>query len=75
MDMDEENDNSNVVLLEVKPRKKLVKQVMGDAEERDVNGETSSILKTTKGEARARVKKKKVDKGKPKIKAAESDEE
>ena len=33
MDMDEENDDSNVVLLEVKPRKKRVKQVMGDAEE------------------------------------------
>ena len=32
MDMDE-NDDSNVVLLEVKLRKKSVKQVMGDAEE------------------------------------------
>ena len=74
--MDEEKDDSDVVLLEeVKPRKKLVKRVMGDAEEGDINGETSSILKTTNGEARARVKKKKVDKGKPKIKAAESDEE
>ena len=72
--MDEENDNSNVVLLEVKPRKKLVKRVMGDAEERDINGKTSSIVKTAKGDARARVKKK-VDEGKSKIKAAESDEE
>ena len=43
MDMDEEN---NVVLLkEVKP-KKLVKWVMGNAEERDINGKTSSIPKT-----------------------------
>ena len=34
----------------------------------------SSILKTTKGDARGQVKKKKVDEGKSKIKAAESDE-
>ena len=34
MDMDEENNNLDVVLLkEVKPKKKLVKRVMGDAEE------------------------------------------
>ena len=33
MDIDEENDNSDVVLLEVKPRKKRVKRVMADAEE------------------------------------------
>ena len=74
MDMDEESDDSNVVLLEVKPRKKRVKRVMGDAEEGDINGKTSNILKTTKGDARARVKKK-VNEGKSKIKAAESDEE
>ena len=47
---------------------------MGDAEEGNINGKTSSILKTTKRDARARVKKK-VDEGKSKIKAAESDEE
>ena len=41
----------------------------------DINGKTSSILKTTKGGARARVKKKNVDEGKSKIKAAESGEE
>ena len=59
MDMDEENNDLDVVLLEeVKPRKKLVERVMGDAEEGDINGKTSSILKTTKGDARARVKKK-----------------
>ena len=74
-DMDEENNDSDVVLLkEVKPRKKLVKWVMGDADLRDINGKTSSIVKTAKGDARARVKKK-VDEGKSKIKAAESDEE
>ena len=48
---------------------------MGDAEEGDINGKTSSILKTTKGDAHARVEKKKVDEGKSKIKAVESDEE
>ena len=38
-----------------------------------MNGKTSSILKTTKGDARVPVKKKKkVDEGKSKIKAAES---
>ena len=47
---------------------------MGDAEEGDINGKTSNILKTTKGDARAQVKKK-VDEGKSKIKASESDEE
>ena len=47
---------------------------MGDAEEGNINGKTSSILKTTKGDAGARVKKK-VDEGKSKTKAAESDEE
>ena len=47
--MHEEKDDSDVVLLEeVKPRKKLVKRVTGDAEEGDINGKTSSILKTTK---------------------------
>ena len=76
MDKHEENDDSDVVLVEeVKPKKKLVKRVTGDAEEEDINGKTSSILKTTKGDARARVKKKKVDEGKSKIKAAEGDEE
>ena len=41
-----------------------------------MDGKTSSILKTTKRDARARVKKKKkVDEGKSKIKAAESGEE
>ena len=70
MDMDEEN--SNVARLEeVKPRKKLVERVMGDAEEGDINGKTSSILKTTKGDAGARVKKK-VDEG---IKVVKSNEE
>ena len=48
---------------------------MGDAEEGDINGKTSSILKTRKGDAHARVEKKKVDEGKSKIKAVESDEE
>ena len=48
---------------------------MGDAEEGDIDGKTSSILKKTKGDACARVKKKKVDEGKSKTKAAESDEE
>ena len=39
MDMDEENDDSDVVLVnEVKPRKKLVKRVTGDTEEGDING-------------------------------------
>ena len=47
----------------------------GDTEEGDINGKTSSILKTTKGGARAQVKKKKVDEGKSKTKTAESDEE
>ena len=38
VDMDEENDDSDVVLVEkVKPRKKVVKRVTGDAEERDIN--------------------------------------
>ena len=75
MDIDEENDDLNVVLLkEVKPRRKLVKRVMGDVEEGNINGKTSSIVKTAKGDARAPVKKK-VDEGKSKIKAAESDEE
>ena len=37
--------------------------------------ERQSILKTTKGGAPAWAKKKKVDEGKSKIKAAESDEE
>ena len=74
MDMDDDNDDSDVILVEVKPRKKFVKRVMGDAEEGDINGKTSSILKTAEGDARARVKKK-VDEGKSKIKAAESDEE
>ena len=47
MDMDEENDVLDVVLVEeVKSRKKLVKRVMGDAEERDINDKISSILKT-----------------------------
>ena len=76
MDEDEEQDDSDVALLEeVKPRKKLVKRVTGDAEEGNINGKTSSILKTTKGDTRAQVKKKKVDEGKSKIKAAEIDEE
>ena len=76
IDMDEENDDSNVVLVnEVKPRKKLVKRVTRDGKEGNTNGKTSSIVKTAKGDARARVKKKKVDEGKSKIKAAESDEE
>ena len=76
MDIDEENDDSNVVLLkEVKPRRKLVKRVTGDAKERDINDKTSSILKTTKGDARARVENKKVDEGKSKIKAVKSNEE
>ena len=75
IDMDEENDDSNVVLVnEVKPRKKLVKRVTRDGKEGNTNGKTSSIVKTAKGDARARVKKK-VDAGKSKIKAAESDEE
>ena len=47
---------------------------MGDAEEGDINGKTSSILQATKGDASARVKKK-VDEGKSKTKASESDEE
>ena len=39
MDIDEENDDSDVVLVnEVKPRKKLVERVTGDAEEKDING-------------------------------------
>ena len=39
MDMDKENDDSDVVLVsEVKPMKKLVKRVTGDAEENDING-------------------------------------
>ena len=76
MDMDEEKDDSDVVLLEeVKPRKKLVKRVMGDAEEGDINGKTSSILKTAKGDAHVRVKKRKVDEGKSKINAFKSNEE
>ena len=41
MDMDDENDDSDVILVEVKPRKKFVKRVMGDAEEGDINGKTS----------------------------------
>ena len=49
MDMGEENVDSDVVLTEnVKPRKKLVKRVTGDAEERDIKGKTPSILKTRK---------------------------
>ena len=75
MDMIEENDVLDVVLVEeVKQRKKVIKRVTGDVEEGDNNGKTSSILKTAKGDARARVKKK-VDEGKSKIKAAESHEE
>ena len=74
MDIDE-NDDSDVVLFnEIRPRKKLVKRVTRDGKEGDINGKTSSILKTTKGDVCARVKQK-VDEGKSKIKAAESDEE
>ena len=41
MDMDEKNDVLDVVLVEeVKPRKKLVERVMGDAEGGDINGKT-----------------------------------
>ena len=50
MDMGEENDILDVVLVEeIKLRKKLVERVTGDAEERDINDKTSSILKNTKG--------------------------
>ena len=76
MDINEENDDSDVILVEeVKQRKKVIKRVMGDVEEGDINGEISSILKTTKGDAHAQVKKKKVGGGKSKIKVVESDEE
>ena len=76
MDMDDENDHSNVVFLEeVRPRRKFVKRVMGDPEEGDINSKTLSILKPTKGDARARVKKRKVDEGKSKMKAVKSNEE
>ena len=37
---------------------------MGDAEEGDIDGMTSSILKKTKGDAHVRVTKRKVDEGK-----------
>ena len=41
MDMDEENDVLDVILVEkAKQRKKLVKRVTGDAEERDINDKT-----------------------------------
>ena len=46
---------------------------MGDAEERDIDGRTSSILNTTKRDAQ--VKKKKVDEGKSKTKAIKRNEE
>ncbi|KIJ92959.1 hypothetical protein K443DRAFT_684887 [Laccaria amethystina LaAM-08-1] len=79
MDVDEDDDDSDIVLVEeVKHRKKLVKRVTRDAEEGDINGsatKSSSILKTTKGDARTRVKKKKVDERKSKTKATETDEE
>ena len=50
MDMDEENDDSDVVLVEeVKPRKKHFKPVTGDTEEGDIKNKISSILKTQRG--------------------------
>ena len=50
MDMGEENDDSDVVLVEdVKQRKKLVERATGDAEEKDINDKTSSILENTNG--------------------------
>ena len=47
MDINEENDDSDVILVEeVKQRKKLVEWVTGDAEEGGINDKISSILKT-----------------------------
>ena len=47
MDMDGENDDSDVGLVnKVKPGKKLVELVTGNAQERDINDKISSILKT-----------------------------